>query len=309
MQNLFRVGLVAVVALSIGTIALAKAFVAAPTPVSQRAITAPVIVVGKITGIEKEIIQAESNPGTKQMVPHQVATLKIEDSLRGIKGVTHIRIGFVPQPKVEIQPGIIDPNVPNVRQPAIARRPFRPSFQVNFEEGLEGCFFLTKHHKEDFYVVVPMYMPLLKKDETYKRDIATITKTQAVLADPMKALKSDKEPERRFAAGVLVMAYRSPPSLGRPSPMPPKSELVSIEETKLILETLVNADWKKYDPETDVSPPQSLFFTVGMQPKDGWTPPKFTGQPNYQDLMQAAAKEWVAKNGEYRMERFIAEKK
>src|SRR4051794_22928434 len=70
--------------------------VAAPVEVSatQQAMTAEVVVVGKVTEIEKEMTKASAAPGVDNKIDYQVAVIKINDSLQGAKGLTNIRVGF-----------------------------------------------------------------------------------------------------------------------------------------------------------------------------------------------------------------------
>lgn len=68
-------------------------------PVEQAAM-ADLVVVGKITGMEPQSVVVERRKGTAK-VPHLVATVRIEETLLGgFKGVTHIRVGFVPESRV-----------------------------------------------------------------------------------------------------------------------------------------------------------------------------------------------------------------
>ena len=64
-------------------------------PVEQAAM-ADLVVVGKITGMEPQPVAVERRQGTAR-VHHLVATVRIEETLLGAKGVTHIRVGFVPE--------------------------------------------------------------------------------------------------------------------------------------------------------------------------------------------------------------------
>src|SRR5260370_4270676 len=68
----------------------------APLPIPLRVAQADVVVVGKVTAIEDKTIKAERFPGDKQMADYKVAVVKVEEALLGAKGLTHVRVGFVP---------------------------------------------------------------------------------------------------------------------------------------------------------------------------------------------------------------------
>ena len=55
--------------------------------------------VGKVTGFEKDAVQAEPYPGAKQKVAYKVAVVKIADDLTGAGKMKEIKVGFVPPPK------------------------------------------------------------------------------------------------------------------------------------------------------------------------------------------------------------------
>jgi len=228
-------------------------------------------------------------------VSYRVGTLKIAKALKGANGLTHVRIGVV-------MPVVVPP-VPG--QP-INTRAIRPNpFQVNLEEGMEGCFFLTPHATENVYFPAPLAIPLLKKNESYAKEMALIEKTVNILSEPMKALKSDKVEERGMAAATLITAYRTPLN-PRGKSIETKLEPIALEESKLILQAIGEQDWKKFNPELGVLPWQSYFFQLGANETTGFMAPKFTGQPNYNDLVQEAAKAWIAKNQDmFRLQRYV----
>jgi len=298
LRSITLVAVASAATLWLGSIAPAKARMVALPNVPARAVQAPVIVVGKITGLEKDFVTAEQFPNSKQDTAYQIATLKVEDGLRGANGVTHIRLGFVPTPKAAPVPQIIDPNVPR-----IAIRP-RPNFQVPIEEGLEGCFFLAKHHKGDFYVVVPMFLPLVKKDERYAKDLAIVKQALETLADPVKALKSKDADARRQAASILVTSYRQVQNIAVEDGKA-KTELLPAEVSKLLLNAIVEADWTKFDRNEGMQP-QGMFQSLGLTPADGWTPPEPMPQQNYAMQMHEAAKKWVADHPDYRVSKFVS---
>ena len=62
----------------------------------EQAAAADVIVIGKVTDIESEPVLAERARG-KDKVLHLVATIRVEENLLDAKGLTHVRVAFVPE--------------------------------------------------------------------------------------------------------------------------------------------------------------------------------------------------------------------
>ena len=266
---------------------------------TQRTIQADTIVVGKVTGLEKELVEATQYPGAPQKIGFQIATIKIDQTLAGAKGLTVLRVGFQPAPNVQPVPP----------QPGGPVRPFirpRPFMQVTLQAGQEGCFFLRKHHDGEFYVIVPNAQPLDKKADTFQKDLDAVKRTLKVVDDPMTALKSKDAADRAFAATTLVQKYRQmPPTYdGKPA----RTEPVPAEESKLILKAIGEMEWNTpFNVQTGTMPPQNLFFMLGVTPEDGWKQPAFNGQGDFNKVMQEAIHNWLKANGDkYRIQRYAA---
>src|SRR5262245_51758957 len=123
----------AAAALVLATPVEAKRIIAEFTPL-QKLLSAEVVVVGKVTAIEKDTVDVEPFPGAKDKQTYKVAVIKIETDLIGAANITHVRVGFVLPPPP-------NPGAPPVR-PA-SERGFAPVFLA---EGQTGLFYLTKHH-------------------------------------------------------------------------------------------------------------------------------------------------------------------
>jgi hypothetical protein len=91
----------------------AYALMIAFKPPTQRALSAEVVIVGKVTAIEKDMVEALPFPQSPNKVSYKVAVVKIETGLAGAANITHVKIGFIPPAK---------PN-PNVQPPAVGIRP------------------------------------------------------------------------------------------------------------------------------------------------------------------------------------------
>jgi hypothetical protein len=280
-------------------------------PLDNIALTTPVIVTGKVTTIEKDTVDAASPyAGATDKVVYKVAVVKIDKALVGADNLTHIKIGFVPPPPMDPNPPAAPPG--GIR-PGIRRRIPMPELKVD----QESVFFLAKHPTADFYVLVPLSEPIDIKTDDGKKQLEIVAKAVEAVADPMKGLKSDKADVRLNTAAKLITRYRAYPVLGG------ETEQVAIpaEESKLILKTLADADWKANagpapgNPGAAAPNPYAAFAQLGLTDKDGWTPPQFPPQPagappvDYIGLQKEAFVKWLAGAGkDYAIKRVVAKK-
>ena len=273
-------------------------------PATQRAITADIVCIGKVTAMEKDTVDATPFPGSPIKTAHKIAVVKIETPLAGAAGVTHLKVGFVPPPLA--LPDSIPP-AGGIRPPV---RP-RPGLQApELKEGREYVFFLTKHPSGDFYLMPNMSPPIVGGTDEAKKEVEKIKKVLAALADPVKGLKSEKADERFLTATTMVTKYRAIPNTGGAAAETP----VPVEESQLILKGLLDGDWAKFDP--DVMNGTAAFYTLGLTAKDGWTPPKQAPvkpgdpPPNFNAVMKAAYAAWLAGPGKtYQLNRIVAKTK
>ncbi len=290
MRKLLVDGLAALISLTVlGSTSTARVIAFRIAPLPERVASCDCIVVAKVTAIEKKNVLARSYPGTKDKVEYQVAVVKIDEALVGAKGLTHIKIGFLPPQGPVGGPGGIRPGIR-----------FQ---QVVLTEGQEGCFFLTPHFEENFYTVPGFYQVLDKKAADFDKQVAQIKRCAKLLSDPKAGLKSKEAEDRALTAGLLVHRYRriTGPIVGTV-----KQESIDAEESKLILQGLADGDWSKGYSATDLTP-QMSFGILGLTDKDGWRPGPFK---NYQVEFPAAAKNWLKENaGTYRIQRYVVEKK
>ena len=110
---------------------------------------AEVVVLGKVTEIEKDAVEATPYAGApkEQKLSYKIVVLKIDAALIGGQGLTQIRVGFsadAPVGGIEEQDGLIRRG---------GRRGYSGGGAVALTAGQEGCFFLTPHHDGDFYVM------------------------------------------------------------------------------------------------------------------------------------------------------------
>jgi len=272
-----------VMALGLLTATQAKALRIAPQqPVGVRAATADLVVVGKVTGFGSKMVKAEMFQGdTREM---QIAVVKVGETLIG-KEQKEIKVGFFPPMTQPVKDRII--------------RPIRGG-SVQLKQDEESCMILTKHPTQKGVYVIQGFDTNIPKEnnQQFATDVEAIKKSAKLLAKPMDGLKSKDAEERLTTASLLVMRYRTQRTGND------KSEQVSAEESKAILEALATAEWPtpKTPRRFDQVNAQNTFFQLGLTEKDGWKFP--------QDFNKVAdeAKQWCKDNaGKYRITRFVHE--
>ena len=299
MKRSIRASILACLGLAIA--APASALMIAMKPAAERAISAEVVVVGKVTAIEKETVAAAPAPGAQNKVDYKVAVVQIQSALAGAANLTHIKVGFVPVPPPvaaqPVQPGGVRPFI-------VRRRPMLPELK----EGQEYVLFLTKHPDAGFFIMSPMSPPLDPKIDATKKEVESIKRALAAVADPMKSLKAAAASDRAFAATMLVMKYRTHPG-GMVEQSP-----IAAEQSRLILQGLSEADWEKFDRAAPNG--MRAYAMLGLTAADGWTPPKPVpvkpGQPslNYNALTKQAFAKWLAGPGkDYHIKSYVVKKK
>lgn len=267
----------------------------------QAAVRADIIVVGKIVEIEKEPTEALNAPkGTK--MNYQIAILKIEESIAGVKGLTQVRVGFAETPKVstEATPAVPAP-VPPVQldQPNFKRPMIRPPFNqpTVLSKDQEGMFFLRKHHSGDFLVPMPFAPVVAKTQDDFRKVVESTKKIRTIVAEPMVALQSKDKKDRELAASTLVGLYTTPGSGFGGDVVSPTPQLVSAEESKLVLDILAGMEWGAFDQTTQVGL-QNIWY--GLNPMQyGWKQPVFMGAVQQADVnakMTESVREFLKEN-------------
>ncbi len=277
-------------------IAFAKLMIAPSAP-ARRAIMVDTVVVGKVTGFEKEPVQAlPPYAGAKEKVSFQIATVKIDTGLIGADKMKEIKVGVILPPKV-------DPNAPI--GPRIGGGP-RRGFEL--KEGQELMLFLAKHPSGDFYVIPGGTLPVDMKGEQAKKDLESVKNVAAILADPMKGLKSDKPETRAEAASVMVLKYRNFPALGGEV----DQVAIGADESKLLLQSLTEGNWSSINVRFDAPPsPLQAFQSLGLTDKDGWIAPVIVNAPgapqaDYGAIQKDAFLKWLAGEGKnYQIKKLV----
>lgn len=243
MRRFFLCGLAAAAAIALAAQPAQALRIALPNATTkQKTLQADAVVVGKVTGIDKETVELEPFPGQPKQA-YTVANIKVESGLLGAKNVTHVKLAFI-KPGDEVQPGggPVGPGGGIAKPLPFPGRGGVPQYVP--AEDQEGVFFLSKHPTSDKHYVVQFNQnPLLSTDPNYKDEVEKVKAMAATFADPVKALKAEKEEERVANALSLAQKYRSYPQnnvsgVTEDTPIP-------AEETKLLLKVLCEADWVK----------------------------------------------------------------
>jgi hypothetical protein len=279
----------------------ATGFMIAPPSPAQMAITSQVVLVGKVTGFEKDLVEVPSPyAGAKDKQKYKIAIVKVEDALVGLDRakVKEVKVGiFQPMPNPAGKPPV------GIRPP---RGPGGPAVAIDLKEGQEVLLFLTKHPSADFYIVPGFGAVPDLTTGAGKKQLEDVKKVAAVLADPMKGLKSDKADVRAETAAIVVTKHRAFPTFGG------ETEQVAIgaDESKLLLNALAEGEWKvgRFG-----GPPNAFmaFNSLGLTNKDGWIQPVIVnvpGQPapDYAGAMKDAFTKWLAGPGkDYQIKKVV----
>src|SRR5262249_31990276 len=178
---------------------------------------------------------------------------------------------------------------------------YRRLARIKLAEGQEGCFFLTKHPEESFYVAQAAHEFLDKsKTKSYDMKLAKIKHCAQLLQNPDAGFQAPTPADRLLTAAMLIFRYRTARYAysGKPTTTP-----IDDNQSRRILAALAEAEWKEEEAPLELSP-FSLFMRLDLTPEDGWTPPRSVpGQI-------ATAKKWLRDNGSsYRIQKYVPEEK
>jgi hypothetical protein len=278
-------GLVVATAVTVSA-GVAPAIVPLAEPsLAQRTALADLVVLGKVMRLEPDLVEA--SPVLKiaraRQIPYQIAVVSVETSILGPKNPERIRIGFVVLPS-------------NPESQAKYRRLAR----IKLEEGQEGCFFLTKHPDEPFYVAQAGYDFLdMAKTKDYGKKLVEIKHCAQLWRDPDAGLRAAAPADRLLTAAMLIFRCRTARYVysGKPQTIP-----IDAEQSRRILAALAESEWKEEEAPLELSP-FSLFMRLDLTSEDGWMPP-----PSAAGQIEAA-KKWLQANGPtYRIQKYVPEK-
>jgi hypothetical protein len=272
--------------LIVGTASPVLAMRIMPQPVGQRVAAADCIIVGTVKDLEPNEVEVAIVPGQPQKTKYKVAIVTVDDPILGTaKGVKTIRVGFLPPPK--------NPGGP-------IGGPIKRFPTVDLKKGQKALLLLTKHEEGRFYLPGAYFNVINEENNpNFKKDVDEAKESVKLLDNPAAGLKSKDGDKRLLTASLLLARYRT----FRPGKT--KTEPIDAEQSKLILKVIAEADWNKKFVFGQPNP-SMLFNQLGLTAKDGWTQPKVAPGQNYQQVMEAAAKQWLQQNsGTYRIQRIV----
>jgi hypothetical protein len=260
------------------------------------AVSSQVVVVGKVTSVPKDLVEApspfpdgvEGAAGEKVTHKYKVAVVTVQTGLSGADGLKEVKVG-VPQPKADKK-------------------------VVELKAGQQLLFFLTKHPKADLYLL-PFYInsipaPIDVTTADGKKALADARRGLAIAADPLKALKSEKAEVRVEAAVLLALKCYASPEYGIEADKVP----VDAEESKLILRGLAEGEWKKIGDNTTtvrLDNPYHAFELIPFNDHAPFPDPLRTVPPgaDYAAHAKALFVKWLAGPGkDFRLTKYVAKK-
>lgn len=261
-----------------------------PRTTAEKFVRSDAVVRGKVTAVAADSVAVTWPHDEKTKVTYRVATIAVETAFAGADGRKEVKVGFEPPIK-------IDPKNPPRRAPEP-----RPELKP----GQDLLLFLGKHPTADLYVVPAMSAPTDAASEYGKVEREAVKTFAAVLADPLKGLKSDKKATRAATATLLLIKYGSAGDFV----IEAKRVAISAEESDLIFAALLEADWseKAVRPGyTELPSPLVAFGQLGLSDKDGWRRPEAsTTVTDYGLLVRDACAGWRAGPGkDYRIKKLV----
>lgn len=271
-----------------------------PQAPAARVAHADAVVVGKVTEVEADPVEVTAYAGAPkdQKVSYKVAVLKIDDALLGASGLTRFRVGFpADAPAADAPAGDTLAPVPRIG------RLRRPGVQVvALTPGMEGCFFLTRHHEGDFYVLTGG-PPVLAKADNYAKELEQIKKMAKAIDDPVAALKAKELTDRFRAAQAILTRYQTP--RGAKPGQPPAREPIPDEETKLIVALLKDLPWVSPPAGSGEQSPSRSALWYQINPaeigfKQPAVPAQKAGDPpvDFNKVMDEATTTFLTDNGD-----------
>ena len=272
---------------------LSRADVMILPPGIERIAQADAVIVGKVVAIEPQDIDVPVAAGSATTFKFRVAVVQVGETILGNKEAKTVRVGFVPRGERNNPIGFGK----------------CPELNFNLEVGKQGLMFLRMHqggkilYGRLFHDFVSQDTDATAKPPSGRPPALSfaeeLKKTRHIcklVESPQESLKAKDPLDRYLAAAALVMRYRTLRVANQ------KTELISVEETRRILDSLLAQDWKA----ASLTPtPWNCFLMLGLTEKDGWKAP---AQINDINDVRTAVQTWYRAHGQnYRIQRFINE--
>jgi hypothetical protein len=226
----------------------------APAPIAERVAVAHTVILGTVTSIEDKGVVHDG-------IEYKLAVVKVNEAFRGAKGLTHMRVAFLPATR----------------------------FPVNsIQKDTDVLLFLSPAKGQTFFKTRMYYDVVNKTSPRWAREVEQTRACAQALENADRLLKEGKPEERSLAAAMLLLQYRSQKGATK------VGDAVDATQSKAILLTLADSDWARQDPDSPLGTMagRNLFNLLSLTRADGWNPPedfeKFDG----------AAKKWLKDNAD-----------
>jgi len=251
-----------------------------PPPLWQQLAASDCVVVGQLVAMEEKVQTAHDYRANEQ-VEWFVGLVKISESVWNARGLTHVRVGF-------LGPGNGERSL------------------THLPAGKDTCFILQRHPTEPFFLTNGWVDGIVHDDrepEDFRQWVATLKRYGKLLEDPQAGLAAQDADDRLTTAALLLAHYRAPRYTGRKY----RAESLPAEESKLILETILKADWTVREGDWERVTPFRLFCSLNLTAKDNFPPAAFKHQKGV--VSKEASRKWLEENaGVYRLQRYVPEK-
>lgn len=258
-----------------------EALMITPNPVPIRVATSDLVIVGKVLGFADQLVPSKLTPTDNREM--QIARVEVSETVFGADQ-KEIQLGFFPARAFP----------PNGPRPPAGRVP-----GLQLMVGQEFLAFLTRHPIRKDVFVARMFTDVISKKDSpsFASDLELAKKSAKMLANSNSGLTSDDAKLSLTTAAMLVYRYRVPPGGNLEREI---LEDISAEESKLILEAILRADWNLVRSNDRLNNPLLLFLYLGLTDKDGWTLPEDKAQ------LKIQAKKWLQeRKATYRIRRFV----
>jgi hypothetical protein len=274
-----------------------RVLASAEVPLPDRIVQSDIVVLGRVVALEPKDVEAVLSSESPYKLDYRIAVVKVQEVIHGQEELKELRLGFISPD----QDRKVDKTGKTMA--TFSWLGFSPA-----KVGQEGMFFLRKHHQGNFYVNFVFIGGFLPSDDTLEltKNLENARRLEKVLKLPLEALKAENESNRFLAATMLVTRYRL--SWLKDRKLPEKA--IDADESKLILKTLVEADWsddtEALCPSKYPSHPYQVFLQLGVTKADGYDPP--IKAPDSRDILRYT-QNWLRDNQEkYRIQRFTSSK-
>ena len=268
--------LVLALLLATAPVVWAKRLPAPPDGIAHQTALSEVVIVGTVTSFEKELAEVKAQQGAEVATAYTVSIVKVETMIRGLRNTTHVKVGFVMKADRTRSKDDLDFEIPR---------------NENLVENEQYLLILRKHPVGSFYFFDFETPPLLVTvTEKQTEAIAEAKLAAGAIADPMKALKSEKVEDRALAAVVLLLHYRTAATRGAVDLVP-----IDADENAAILKAIAECDWTV--PLTGYINLKRGYAFLELSIKDGWYQPKVNPGDNSDAVYQKAFQDWLAGPG------------